>query len=225
MANLSINRSKQLKNQQFYAEISQKKTIILHHTAGMTADGAINWWNQTPEAVGTAYVIDRDGTIYEVFNPDCWAWSLGIGNRTLEKQTVAIEIVSAGQLVQEGAQFKFYPLFPSKIGGQVVPNDEVITFDTPYKGCKYYHKYTDAQVQSTLDLVKSLVDKYQIQVQDLKDFWIYNPKVSAENRPGIYSHTTVLQEKSDIFPQPNLIEGLNKLFTKKATKVKGEGGI
>lgn len=214
MAGISINKTKRLKGQQFYSEITAKKTIFLHHTGGTTADGAISWWNQTPEQVGTAYVIDRDGTIYEIFDPKSWAWSLGIGNKTLERQSIAIEIVAAGFVIPEKDKFYFRPLGTTK--GQIeIPKNEVVSFNPPYRGQAHYQNYTDKQVESVVGLLKHLVETFKIEVQpNLKDFYIPNAQVSEKNLPGIWSHTTVLQYKSDIIPQPNFLKAIYKAFEK-----------
>src|SRR3972149_4662478 len=100
---MEINKTKRLNNLQYYPKANQKTMIFWHHTAGTTAQGAIDWWNQTPVAVGTAYLIDRDGTIFEVFDPKLWAYHLGVKNDDdyIEKNSIGIEIVAAGQLYLE----------------------------------------------------------------------------------------------------------------------------
>ena len=46
-------------------EINKVKGIVLHRTNGPSASSAMNWWYQSKSNVGTHFVIDKDGTIYQ----------------------------------------------------------------------------------------------------------------------------------------------------------------
>ena len=109
---LQINRKLHLRNDQYYPAVNKKDSIFLHHTSGSSARGAFDWWNQTPDHVGTAYIIERDGTIYEVFEPNQWGFHLGLkgDDDYMEKHSIGIEIVSLGQLEKVGRDFIFYPI-------------------------------------------------------------------------------------------------------------------
>ena len=50
-----------------YHKKNPKKSLFLHHTASSTANSSWSWWNNNKERVGTAYLIDRDGTVIECF--------------------------------------------------------------------------------------------------------------------------------------------------------------
>ncbi len=86
---------------QYFAEEFPKKQIYLHHTVGGTAKSTFDWWNGTPDRVGTAFIIDRDGTIYQVFDPKYWAFHLGLttsNNLITNKSSIGIEIANWGAL-------------------------------------------------------------------------------------------------------------------------------
>ena len=94
---------KYLTNGQYVSTEDEKRSVILHHTVSLNADSAWRWWNTTPERVGTQYIIDRDGTIIECFDPKFWAFHLGVvgDDNWHESHSVAIEIVAAGFVHKE----------------------------------------------------------------------------------------------------------------------------
>ena len=49
--------------------------VVLHFTAGTTGRSALDTWRGDPARVATAYIVDTDGTIFEVFPPAFWAAS------------------------------------------------------------------------------------------------------------------------------------------------------
>ena len=90
-----------LPDDQYYKEEAEKVQVYLHHTVGGSAESTFSFWQQTPEHVGTAYLVERDGTVFEVFDPKYWAYHLGlkiIGNTKYNKQSIGIEICSEGAL-------------------------------------------------------------------------------------------------------------------------------
>lgn len=220
-----LNLSKRLKGDQFYPVHQDKKQIFLHHTAGPTADGAINWWNQTPDKVGVAYVIDRDGTIYQTFNDDQWAYHLGIkgGDGVIDKTSIGIEIVSCGGLIKEDNKFIFYPLFPNKTVKKEIDPSEVIELKETWRGYSVFHKYSDKQIDSVLQLVEYLVEKFKIPLQTtLQGFMGFNPLISKNHLPGIWCHTSVREDKCDLYPEAKIISGLINLLPKQPIIEKGK---
>lgn len=81
--------------------------LIMHYTAGTTAAGAINWF-QNPEASASAHlVIDRDGSVTQMVPFNRVAWHAGrstwVGLTGLNAFSIGIELVNAGKLAQNGA--------------------------------------------------------------------------------------------------------------------------
>lgn len=205
-------------NGQYIGDPQEKSLIILHHTAGTTAKGAINWWNQTRDRVGTPWVIDRDGTTYKTFGDDDWAYHLGVtgDDDWIEKASVGIEIVSAGRLYKEDRGFIFYPLGKNnpKVF-TVIAKEEVIEITGNKRWDGFWHKFTDAQITSVVDLITDILERHpKIKLQ--KDFTVktldYDSKVITEKKTGIFSHSTIRKDKVDIFPQPNLIKAISTLI-------------
>ena len=107
---------KHLSNGQYLTQEYEKKSQFLHHTVSTNAMSAWRWWNSTPERVGTPFIIDRDGSIIECFDPKMWAFHLGIvgDDNWHEKHSINIELTSAGPLYYHNKEFRFYPLWPNK---------------------------------------------------------------------------------------------------------------
>ncbi len=95
----AINRKRfVLPAKEYFPEVIPKDLIVLHYTAGRSAKSAYDTWVKNPVQVATAYVIDPDGTIYELFDPAHWAWHLGAGGRKQNSRSIAIELANVGPL-------------------------------------------------------------------------------------------------------------------------------
>lgn len=197
-----------LHSNQYYPEIFPKKYIFLHHTAGTDVAGAISWWNSKPDHVATALIIDRDGKVYQCFNPNYWSYALGVKGATfVEKASVQIEIVAGGKLDKRGGEY-----FIQGTRDKINP-EEVVEFKNFYRECYFYHKYTPAQIKAVTDLLPGLCELYKIKPQNggLTNFWYYNKDWIKTAPSGIWSHSTVRSDKSDIMPQKEFIEALYAL--------------
>ena len=211
----------------FLNEDSNKKQIYVHHTASSPDPfGVVKWWEQTPERVATSFIVGghpgsnvqwKDGDIIQVFNSRKWAWHLGLkpshlklggskalSNTQLNKESIGIEICNWGQLKQTNKGFINY-------AGGIVPDNQVTQLSTPYKGFKFYQKYTDAQLENTRGLIRFLADRWNIQTNYKGDriFGICPEALCGES--GIWTHTSVRPDKFDCFPQVELIQMLRSL--------------
>jgi N-acetyl-anhydromuramyl-L-alanine amidase AmpD len=206
-----------LANNQYFTNQYKKDSIWLHHTAGASALTAIQWWNQTKDHVGTAYVIERNGKIYEAFAPESYAYHLGVStdDNHYEKSGIGIELVTYGYVIKEADGFYAYPLFPNKSVRKKIADDDVVTLDKPFRGFQHYQKITDAQIKATIELCESLTQKFGIKVQDdLTNFYEFNDSILKTKPSGIFAHSTVRKDKFDVFPQPNYLKALYDKFNK-----------
>lgn len=183
-----------LKGDQYYQGIYPKKFIFLHHTAGGSAASSIAGWAATKDRVATPYVIDRDGSIYETFDPKFWAYSLGVkGATSIEKATIAIEIANYGALDKNAETYT----------GKVIDPDKRVFVN--FRGHTLWEKYTDDQIAALKNLLPYLISKFKITLQDnLTNFWEYQDPFKLKS--GIYSHTTIRKDKIDIFPQKEIVD-------------------
>ena len=196
-----------LDDSQYFKEKTVKKQIVLHHTAGAgNAVNVIHGWNFNPEKVATAFVIDSKGEVFKAFEPEYWAYHLGLktaSNVPLNKASIGIEVCNWGQLIKKGD--KYYNYVNSE-----VPENEVVQI-AKFRGFEYYHKYNDLQLASLKKLVLELCAKFGIDKKYNNDmFDISQNALSGVN--GIYTHVSYRLDKNDMSPQFNLIETLKTLI-------------
>lgn len=101
MATLNILRHLRLSSGQYMQDVLRKTQIVLHHTVGGSAKSTFDYWQQSADRVATAYIVDRNGDAYEVFDPHYWAFHLGLksaNNRRANMQSIGIELASEGAL-------------------------------------------------------------------------------------------------------------------------------
>lgn len=207
---------RQLTTDQYYPEECNKKTIVIHHTAGgANPENVIHGWQFNPEKVATAFVIAgredasksyKEGDIYQSFSSKFWAHHLGtyeINNTTLNKQSVGIETDSWGQLIQKNGKFFCYT-------NQEISADQVCELRDPFRGFKFFHKYSTLQIESLRILLHYLCDKYNISKLYNEDMWDIS-KNALLGAGGIYTHVSYRTDKVDMFPQPELINMLQNL--------------
>ena len=80
----------------------------------------------------------------------------------------------------------------------------------PFKGYKLYHAYIDAQIAAVKDLLLLWKEKYKIPLTYNEDIWDVTVR-ALKGEPGVYTHNSVRSDKSDVSPQPKLIEMLKSL--------------
>lgn len=76
--------------------------IVLHYTGRPSCEEAITGWLCNPEKeVSSHYVIDEDGTIYQLVDEDKRAWHAGVsqwgGERDINSASIGIEIQNPGE--------------------------------------------------------------------------------------------------------------------------------
>jgi N-acetyl-anhydromuramyl-L-alanine amidase AmpD len=142
----------------------KKDLLILHFTAGATARSAVETWKATPEHVATAYVVERDGTIFEVFPPSCWAYHLGIkGGTAHERRSIGIEIVNVGPLQPASGNAQALNWWPKEWGQQYCSVDDSGKYvECSYRGKRYFAAFPDTQVQTVARLVHRLCDRFDL---------------------------------------------------------------
>ncbi len=198
-----------LNETQYYQKEFPKKQIVLHHTVSNgNAKSVMNWWASTPAKIGVAFIIDRDGIIHQCFSSKHWAHHLGTKakiNKQLNQQSIGIELCSWGGLtLRENPMLKGNPKFFSSTGTEV-PKEEVVKLDKPFRGFLYFQKYTSLQLNSLQILVNYLCETYGIPKSYNSDMWDYS-RMAMNGNPGIWTHVSYRKDKSDCFPQLELIK-------------------
>jgi hypothetical protein len=208
---------------QYIAEEHPKVQIYLHHTAGNANPFAtFTGWASNQERIATCVAIGGkpgananwiDGEVVQGFSSKFWAYHLGLKESTfqkfnlpyksLDKISIGIEICNWGQLTVKDNKFINY------VNKEVNPND-VCHLDQPYKGFRYFHNYTDAQIEAVKDLLILWKQKYGINLTYNEDIWDVTPRaLRGEN--GVFTHNSVRTDKVDVYPHPKLIQMLKSL--------------
>ncbi len=198
-----------------------KTQVVLHHTiSGPGIDGDIETWIKGKYNVGTSIIVDRFGIPWQIFSSKYWAYHLGSGNHSLDKHSIGIEIDNWGGLVLGDGENKMFngkwvTTIPGKYYayyGNVVNVMDIQEYPEGYRGYNYFEKYTTEQIKTVGELLLFWKNKYNIPLY--KNPAMFNISQDAlGGKPGVWSHTSYRTDKSDIHPQPEMIEMLNTIST------------
>lgn len=196
----------QLPDGQFFNDRHTKKQIVLHHTGGGSASSSIGGWVSDSAPVATPFIVDRDGTINQAYPSAYWAFSLGLTTsnfKQIEQACIPIELANYGYLKKDIATGRYINAY-----GNYVSN--VCVLDKPWRGIKAFEAYTDAQIESSRRLLVYLSLKYNISVKYNSDIFDICQR-ALKGDPGLYTHASYRSDKTDISPQPKIIEMLKLL--------------
>lgn len=216
-----------LPDNQFKKEITTKTQVYLHHTASSPDPiGVKEWWISNGEAVSTSFIIGgkfskrkdgrvwKDGEIFQCFSTKYWGWHLGLkakhliaGGKSsldLNRNAIGIEICNWGGLTLKNGKFYTY-------AGNTIPKADVIELDAPFRGYKFWQKYTPAQIESTKNILLYCNKTWGIDIKYKGDAIFDIDKRALMGENGVWTHCSVRPDKSDIFPQKEMIEMLRSL--------------
>jgi N-acetyl-anhydromuramyl-L-alanine amidase AmpD len=162
---MPINRTSfMLPQKEYYPESPKKDLIVLHFTAGRDARGAFNTWINNPEHVATAYIVETDGTIYELFNPSHWAYHLGIkGVSAHDRRSIGIEIVNVGPLKQCPDNSGSLNWWPNNWGVKWCGKDQTDQYvEAKFRGVGCFAAFPEVQMDCVAALVVYLCDRFGI---------------------------------------------------------------
>ena len=229
---------------EYFAGPVNKRWIFLHHTAGWDdPHAAVSTWGYDDRgAVATEFVLGgqsilgtttkHDGVLVQVFPRGGYGWHLGTGNDAMHRESVGIEVCSFGQLTKGGYhrydatqnRYVWTALKPNSfytyVGTEAHPS-QIVELKQPFRGFKFWHRYSDKQVQGLKDWIlyvaerdnidprKGLVE--QIKLKGAQAAFDMVDVPLCRNTPGLWLHTNVMAGKVDLFPQENVIEMLLSL--------------
>lgn len=137
------------------------KYLVMHYTAGITAQAAVEWLCN-PVALASAHlVIGRDGSITQLADFDKVTWHAGEsqweGLVDMNRHSIGIELDNAGRLVHEGSRWLIWSKKKEYSG------DEVL--EAPHKNNNKiagWHTYTAEQLEVALEVALLLVREYKL---------------------------------------------------------------
>lgn len=196
----AVDRSLRLSPSQVFAEGAgrAKDLIVLHHTVGGSARSTFDWWERGDSArIATAYLLERDGTVHEVFDPRFWAYHLGLRGTggAVDRRSIGIELACEGPL--ERADEVRVPAPRFEAFGRAFTG-EVYDHGEPWRGHRYWAAYTPSQVDSVIALVDHLCNVFAVPRQTPA----HHLEASRElwNFRGILGHHQLRADKSDLHP-------------------------
>lgn len=165
-ATVQIDRSSfVLPTKEFIPEVVHKDLVVLHFTSGRSAQSAFDAWMNNPERVATAYIVDTDGTVYELFDPSYWAFHLGVKGTggVHDKRSIGIEIANVGPLKPEPDDPGRLNWWPNNWGSAWCRRDEAERYvEAPYRDIDYFASFPEPQVAAVTGLVAYLCERFDI---------------------------------------------------------------
>lgn len=164
------------------------KTSI-HYTIGGFSKENTNW----------------DGKVIKNFDDNYWSYHSPFLSTTkrLNQMSISIELCNLGPLVN--INDKFYTK-----SGLLVEDSEVVNID--FRGYKYWHRYTDSQIESLRKLLIYLIEKHDIDVNksNFDNNWFeFHKKWNSVS--GLRTDSQISYGKIGINPQEEIIQMLKSL--------------
>ncbi|MDD3535409.1 MAG: peptidoglycan recognition family protein [Candidatus Cloacimonetes bacterium] len=136
----------------FFKIKTVKDMIVLHYTGGGTLSGA-EATLAIRDYVNVHYGIDDDGTIYQYFAEDYWAYHTGTNKKDAER-SIGIEIRSWGHLTRVGNELRSWT-------GKNIEWTKVVRL-APFRGFEYWEMISYAQLEAVRELVLAISCRHPI---------------------------------------------------------------
>ena len=200
--------------------------VFFHHTAGWHNPYKVidSWGRDDRGRIATEFVMGgpsikgnddkHDGVTLQAFPEGCQGWHLGAtGGYYMNRHSVGIELCNFGYLTNED---------PSKTytGADVHP-DHVVTLEEEFRKHLKWHKYSEKQINNLRKLLLYIASRDNIDLRIGLVQWIHtmgpNKAFGFQQNAyegkvkGLLTHTNVRKDKTDCFPQQELIDMLLSL--------------
>lgn len=181
-----------------------KKYVVWHGSFSRTkyspygstavkATAVADQWATVGEKQGAPYLIDRDGTIYKIYEDHEWTYHLNlpVTKGYYDKQSIPVMIANELHLLKENGQFYAFE-YPHSTNSYLGP---VVNCD--WHSQKYWAKIDDAQIEAAIDITIDICDRHKIE----PIFYIgkkHDPKIW--DKATIFTHSTVNNQVYDFPP-------------------------
>ena len=204
-----------------YMTGSKPEYVFLHHTAGWNNPYRTieHWAGDDRGKVATEFVLggqsikgndnQYDGELLQAMPQGGWGWHLGTGRSLMHKNSVGIEVNNFGW-VKDGKTY----------AGTIAAASQLVTLAKPFRGYKTWHRYSDKQIEVLRDWILWVGERDNIDVRaglpalikvNGADAFEFNQDVLDGKHKGLWTHSNVRKTKSDMFPQPELMDMLVSL--------------
>lgn len=207
-------------------QLSELYYLVMHYTAGPSAEQAVNWLTNPAARASAHLVIGRDGGITQLVKFDTVAWHAGRsswnGLSGLNKYSIGIELDNAGPVTRSGNQWKAW------FSGGVYEDNEVIeAIHKNRSTMQGWQLYTPDQLYAALEVSAVLTQHYQLRdilghddiaprrktdpgpafPMDAFRSRLFGRDDEAENEKSAYETTITLNIRSGPGTQHGLVEG------------------
>lgn len=154
------DKTKVKNNKSYEASGGRLDTLIIHYTAGRSAETSAKFLARPDVRASAHLVIGRDGIIYQLVPFDTVAWHAGVsqygGRKGFNKYSIGIELDNAGPLLKTGSMYQAW-------FGTKYPESDVIRATHKNESTpRYWHTYTEEQLLTLTEISQLLVRKYDL---------------------------------------------------------------
>lgn len=211
-----------LPNGEYLNGPSKKEYCFLHHTAGWNNPYKTvrNWGNDTRGRVATEFVLggqkltngnnDYDGVMVQCMPEGAYGWHLGKnGSQYMHKHSVGIEVNNFGYL-KDGKAYQ----------GSTAHESQIVELRESFRGYKQWHRYSDAQIEALDKWIRWIGERDGIDIRAglpalVKEkgaaAFEWNADAYYGKVKGLWTHTNTRKDKTDMFPQQELLDLLTSL--------------
>lgn len=184
----------------YYDKKYTKNQIVIGHTGRKDMRHYDGWLNRKNGKYKKTshFTIDKDGTIYQHFNPEFYSDFIGVEQ---DKSNISISLVNEGWLKKDVLNNVYIDWL-----GHIYSNKADVT-ELSWRNKKYWMNYTDNQNQSLKALIEYLCNNYGIEKKCVGNC-VYNYEIDLFD--GITFRSNYDQEITDISPVLDM-DLLNKI--------------
>ena len=198
---------------------TKKEYLFLHHTAGWHNPYKCieQWGSDTRGKIATEFVLGGpsvkannttyDGKLLQAFPEGGYGWHLGKnGSQSMHTNSVGIEVCNFGY-VTNGKTY----------AGTLVEESQIVKLDKPFRGYQEWHRYSNEQIETLRKFILYIAERDNIDVREglissIKEIGVdafeFNEDAYYGKIKGMWTHTNVRKDKTDLFPQQELIDML-----------------
>jgi len=199
---------------------------------GLSADGIVGpvtwdtikcidqWGRDSRGAVATEFVLGGpsikgndnkyDGKMVQAFPEGGYGWHLGKnGSQHMHTHSVGIEVNNFGY-IKDGKTY----------AGTTAHESQIVELDKPFRGYKTWHRYSDAQIEALHKWILFIAERDNIDVraglpslikEKGAEAFEWNEDAYYGKVKGLWTHTNTRKDKTDMFPQQELMDMLVSL--------------